>query len=94
MVCRRVGLRITSAEATKGEEAMSEVSDVPCARVQQETAAYIRDMAIELAAMARAARCDTLCSVLEMAEMEAGSLLDGDSPSSAHSSSNGAGDAA
>ena len=78
MACRRSACGIP--QNNKGEEAMS---DVPCERVQQETAAYIRDLALELAAMARAARCYTLCSVLEMAEMEAGSLVDGNSPNPA-----------
>jgi hypothetical protein len=68
---------------------MSDVSDFPCPRVQQEAAAYIRDMAIELAAIARAARCDTLCSVLEMAKMEAGSLVDDGRPTPAPPSRNG-----
>jgi len=68
---------------------MADGSDVPCARVQQETAAYIRDMATELAAMARAVRCDTLCSVLEMAEMEAGSLLQDEGPPSGPPPRNG-----
>jgi hypothetical protein len=58
---------------------MSDVSDVPRERVQ-EIAAYIRDMAIELAAMAKSAQCDTLHSVLEMAEMEASRLIDGRPP--------------
>lgn len=69
---------------------MSELSDFPCERVQQEAAAYIRDMAVELAAIARAARCDTLCSVLEMAKMEAGNLVDEGGPRSPHPSQNGA----
>jgi hypothetical protein len=53
--------------------AMSDNSHLPRKRAQ-ETAAYIRDMAIELAAMARASQCETLISVLEMAEMEASRL--------------------
>jgi hypothetical protein len=68
---------------------MSDVSDVSRERVQ-ETAAYIRDMAIELAAMARAAQCDMLYSVLEMAEMEASRLIEGDRPGSSGPPRNGA----
>jgi len=72
---------------------MSNVSDVARERVQ-EIAAYIRDMAIELAAMARAAQCDTLYSVLEMAEMEANRLVEGDRPKFCHGTEPRSGDAA
>lgn len=58
---------------------MSDVSDVQRETVQ-EIAAYIRDMTIELAAMARAAECNTLHSVLEMAEMEANRLIEDEPP--------------
>jgi len=45
-------------------------------KTREEIAAYIRDMTIELAAMARAAQCDTLNSVLELAEKEASRLAE------------------
>jgi len=43
-------------------------------KTREETAAYIRDMTIELAAMAKAAQCDMLNAMLEMVEKEASRL--------------------